>query len=184
MFGAIQDHMADLLRDDLKLAGVTRAELYERSEVRMPIRAHDLRSTFVTLSLAAGRSETWVSDRTGHRSTQMISRYRRAARTADELEIGELARTASELGLGELVSMVETVPDLPDCGPGGGPEGWAKTPATSERNITIPALFGCTPGRTRTCDQWIRNPPLYPTELRAHDADGCELARKQRGRPG
>ena len=134
--------MADLLRDDLKLAGVTRAELYERSEVRMPIRAHDLRSTFVTLSLAAGRSETWVSDRTGHRSTQMISRYRRAARTADELEIGELARTASELGLGELVSMVETVPDLPDCGPGGGPEGWAKPPATSERNITIPALFG------------------------------------------
>ena len=91
VFNVAPERMADQLRDDLKLAGVERAELYEKSEVRMPIRAHDLRSTFVTLSLANGKSETWVSDRTGHRSTQMISRYRRAARTADELELGELA---------------------------------------------------------------------------------------------
>ena len=26
-----------------------------------------------------------------------------------------------------------------------------------------------TPGRTRTCDQWIRNPLLYPAELRAQE---------------
>ena len=28
-------------------------------------------------------------------------------------------------------------------------------------------MFG-TPGRIRTCDLWIRNPSLYPTELQAH----------------
>jgi hypothetical protein len=52
---------------------------------------HDLRGTFVTLSLAAGRSETWVADRTGHTSSQMINRYRRAARSAGELSLGQLA---------------------------------------------------------------------------------------------
>jgi hypothetical protein len=51
---------------------------------------HDLRGTLVTLSLANGKSETWVADRTGHTSSQMINRYRRAARSAQELELGEL----------------------------------------------------------------------------------------------
>ncbi len=41
-------------------------------------------------SLAAGKSEAWVSDRTGHRSSVMINAYRRAARTAAELGLGEL----------------------------------------------------------------------------------------------
>jgi hypothetical protein len=54
------------------------------------MRAHDLRATFVTLALAAGRTETWVCDRTGHRSSQMVNRYRRAARSAAELRLGWL----------------------------------------------------------------------------------------------
>jgi hypothetical protein len=40
---------------------------------------------------AAGRSETWVADRTGHRSSVMINAYRRASRHAAELGLGELA---------------------------------------------------------------------------------------------
>jgi len=59
--------LAERLRDDLKdLAKVERAELYGSTEHRRQLRVHDLRGTFVTLSLANERSETWVVDRTGH----------------------------------------------------------------------------------------------------------------------
>jgi integrase len=84
-------HLADDLRRDLHDAGVKRPALFERSDVRRPIRVHDLRATFVTVSLANGRTETWVADRTGHRSSVMINRYRRAARTWAELALGPLA---------------------------------------------------------------------------------------------
>ena len=77
-------------RGHLKAAGVTRAELFESNDHRMAIRVHDLRGTFVTLSLANGKTEQWVSDRTGHGSSVMINRYRRAARSAEELGLGSL----------------------------------------------------------------------------------------------
>jgi integrase len=54
------------------------------------MRVHDLRGTFVTLSLANGRTETWVQDRTGHTPSAMLNRYRRAARSATELGLGPL----------------------------------------------------------------------------------------------
>jgi integrase len=79
---------AERLRDYLKLAGVTRAQLFERSERRLPLRAHDLRASFVTVSLANGKSETWVTDRTGHRSSAMIRTYDRQVRKHQELELG------------------------------------------------------------------------------------------------
>ena len=63
-------------------------------------RVHDLRGTFVTQSLANGRTETWVMDRTGHTTSAMIGRYRRAA------------RSASELGLGPLAPLVHAIPEL------------------------------------------------------------------------
>ena len=88
------NHMARRLRDDLELAGrkAVRPELFEVSANRSRMRMHDLRGTFVTLSLAAGKSETWVADRTGHKSSIMINRYRRRAREASELGMGELDR--------------------------------------------------------------------------------------------
>lgn len=85
------DDTAEDLRRDLRTAGVDRAALFERSEARQPIRLHDLRATFITLSLAAGKSEAWISDRTGHRSSEMINRYKRTARTAADLDAGSLA---------------------------------------------------------------------------------------------
>jgi integrase len=58
---------------DLMLADVDRPELFERTASRQPLRLHDLRATFVTVSLANGKTEQWVTDRTGHKSSQMVS---------------------------------------------------------------------------------------------------------------
>ena len=101
-------HLAHMFRAHLKTAGVTRAELFERTEARRQIRVHDLRATFVTLALAAGKSETWVSDRTGHRSSVMLARYRRAARNAEELGLGWLAPLDSAIP--ELAPLADSHP--------------------------------------------------------------------------
>ena len=34
-------------------------------------------------------------------------------------------------------------------------------------SLTLPGIFSCTPGTSRTCDLQIRSLTLYPTELRA-----------------
>jgi integrase len=105
--GITDHHIAELFREHLELAGVKRPELFERSRSRMPIRVHDLRATFVTLALANNRTETWVSDRTGDRSSNMIRRYQRPA------------RSAAELGLGWLGALDALMPELRDRGGGG-----------------------------------------------------------------
>jgi len=81
-----------LLRSHLRLIGLheERPELFASTDERRQMRVHDLRGTFVTVSLANGRSESWISDRTGHKSSVMIRRYKRAARTFAELQTGEL----------------------------------------------------------------------------------------------
>lgn len=81
---------AERFRAHLLTAGVDREELHEATDERARIRVHDLRATFVTTSLANGQTETWVSDRTGHKSSAMIARYKRAARTLSELGLGKL----------------------------------------------------------------------------------------------
>jgi integrase len=95
-----EDSFASMLRSDLLCAGVDRAELHSAGKNRQPIRAHDLRGTFATLHLAGGKTETWVCDRTGWRSSQMVAKYRRAA------------RSAKELGLGSLLPMDRAIPEL------------------------------------------------------------------------
>jgi len=84
-------HLAKKFREHLRLAGVLRPELFEKSEIRRPIRAHDLRATFITLALAQGKSEQWVMDRSGHTTSAMLQRYRRAARTVAEAKMTTLA---------------------------------------------------------------------------------------------
>jgi len=84
-------HLAAVLRIHLAKSGAARPELFQRTAHRTPMRAHDLRATFVTLALASNKTETWVCDRTGHRSSQMLNRYRRSARRAAELNLGWLA---------------------------------------------------------------------------------------------
>ncbi|MCA9625939.1 MAG: site-specific integrase, partial [Myxococcales bacterium] len=87
----LSSKLADEYRKHLQVAEIKRSELFASTAIRQRIRAHDTRATFITLALANGRSEAWVQDRTGHRSSQMINRYRRAARTAQELELGWFA---------------------------------------------------------------------------------------------
>ena len=83
--------LAETLRDDLKLAGIERSELFESNERRLNIRAHDLRSTFVVCSLANGWTEAQITDRTGHTTSGQLRGYDRAARAWVELNGGDLA---------------------------------------------------------------------------------------------
>lgn len=103
--------LAKRFRGHLRRAGVTRPELYEKGPSRVRIRAHDLRGTFVTIAAANGKSETWITDRTGHRSSGMVRRYQRAA------------RTAAELGLGDLCPLVKAIPELRAASRKGGGKG-------------------------------------------------------------
>ena len=81
-------HLADDLRAHLRLAGVDRPELFERSAARRPIRAHDLRATFVTVALASGQTEAFVTAKTGHRSSSEVANYRRLATTFAKVGAG------------------------------------------------------------------------------------------------
>ncbi|MBX3185683.1 MAG: tyrosine-type recombinase/integrase [Labilithrix sp.] len=93
-------HLPRTLRADLLAAGVERPELHTTTNARMRLRVHDLRGTFVTIALANGATESWIADRTGHKSSAMINRYKRTA------------RTVMELGLGKLRPMIDTIPEL------------------------------------------------------------------------
>jgi integrase len=99
--------LARLLREGLTLAGVKRAELTEPKPGRMLLRVHDLRGSFVTLALASGKTEAWVTDRTGHKSSAMIYLYKRAS------------RTAAELSLGWFAPLDEAIPEFAPRTPGG-----------------------------------------------------------------
>lgn len=102
VFGTLdtRGRLADAFRSHLELAGVKRAELFERSSTRRRVRFHDLRATFVTVALAAGRTEAWVTARTGHRSSGQVATYRR------------LAQTFTDVGAGWFASMVDAIPEL------------------------------------------------------------------------
>ncbi len=93
-------HLGEMLRDWLQKSGVTRPQLFTDTDKRMHFRAHDTRSTFVTLALAAERSEAWVMRRTAHKSSTMIARYTVSA------------ANARELGLGALVPLDKAIPEL------------------------------------------------------------------------
>ena len=85
----------------------TRTELFVQTDKRQQIRAHDLRASFITVSLALGKSETWVADRTGHTSSVMINRYRRKARQVAQLNLGPF------LPLDEIIPELAALADPP-----------------------------------------------------------------------
>ena len=90
--GAALELRADTYRAHLLLAGVDRHELHHGGKASKPTAIHALRALFVTESLAQGRSETWVTDRTGHRSRSMVDTYRRKGRAWARLPAhGDLA---------------------------------------------------------------------------------------------
>jgi integrase len=91
---------AEELRGNLRRAGCRRHQLFQRDEERRPICIHDLRATFITISLAQGKTESWVANRTGHKSSKMINEYRRQAQCHAEVVMGALA------------PLVEVIPEL------------------------------------------------------------------------
>jgi hypothetical protein len=110
-----------------------------------------LRATFVTVSLANGKTEQWVTDRTGHKSSQMVGAYRRQSRTWGELALGALGP------LGEL---------LPE--PRGAPTTEASTQSEAPDATIAPAVplaidwpSKSSDCRTRTCDPAVNSRLLY-----------------------
>jgi hypothetical protein len=59
-----------LLRTDRYDLPNSKRPVCQRDE--QALRARELPATFVTTSLALGKTEAWVTDRTSHRSSQMI----------------------------------------------------------------------------------------------------------------
>ncbi len=104
-------HLAGVFRMHLKEAGVARSELYEDSDVRRPIRFHDLRGTFCSVALACDKTEAWVTARTGWRSSMQVAAYRR------------LAQQFSDVGAGWFEDMAATIPELANISVHGGPDG-------------------------------------------------------------
>ena len=102
-----------MLRAHLAEIGLDRErpELFTSTEHRRKMRVHDLRGTFVTVHLANGKSEAWISDRTGHKSSAMINRHKRTARTYAELHTGVLEPL--DTAIPELEAAASTAPGLP-----------------------------------------------------------------------
>jgi len=69
---------------DLKLAGVTRKSILVGGDGIDPLRVHDLRASFVTLSLRAGRDLKWIMTRTGHETLGVLQVYDRLVQDANE----------------------------------------------------------------------------------------------------
>ncbi len=139
----------DQLRDDLRRAGVERAELFERTKERDPIDVHNLRDTFVTLALAAGRTESWIRARTGHKSSAMIAKYESTKGLAEELDLGWLA------------PLHTAIPELSKSrrmGAGANGEGVGEVEKLND--------LASAPGRTRTFNPRIRSPMRYPVAPR------------------
>jgi integrase len=141
---------AERFRRYLRAAGIDRPILFERSQARRPIRAHDTRATMVTLALASGRTETWVQDRTGHKSSGQIQTYRRAARNAAELGVGELAPL--DVAIPELAAWwAEREPQRAEGRSGGGEGSAGPSGGPSKAAVGDASHRGATSsGRSRT----------------------------------
>jgi hypothetical protein len=129
------------------MTGVDRPKLFERSEHRIPLRAHDLRASFVTLALANGKTETWVTTRTGHTTSAMLNRYRRDA------------ESIAELNLGWFAPLHDAVPELAELDPQAGQILAAAEPPEVATRANTP---GNTPG--------VTNPPSMDSTPPRHNS--------------
>jgi hypothetical protein len=104
----------DLPASPLQRAKVDRPKLFAgSSKSRLRMRAHDLRATFITVSLASGRTWEWCQQRTGH-GDSMKQKYRRTAATWIAQQQGDLA--PMHLTIPELAAHRSITPRLPHDG--------------------------------------------------------------------
>lgn len=88
-----------LLKAAFDAAGlVRRTELFESSPGRGKLRAHDCRSTFITLAKSLDIAESWIMARTGHEHSTMLATYDHARAEWLEHGFGKLVRL--DVGLG------------------------------------------------------------------------------------
>ena len=146
------EHLSNTFRTHLASVDNIRPLLFQSNKNRSPIRAHDLRATFVTIALATGQTETWVADRTGHKSSTMINRYRRAA------------RMAAELNLGCLQPLDAAIPELSALGTGTNPSSPAA--GVADRATDDRAVRDCSDVKTPE-SQAPANPNSAPLAPRA-----------------
>lgn len=90
------DRLAEKLRAHLLRAGAERHAIHNdtfhrttKRQICGKLREHDLRATFVTLSLRNGKTRDWIRARTGQ-SDQTIARYTRDVQGAEDRNLGEL----------------------------------------------------------------------------------------------
>jgi hypothetical protein len=114
-------NLADRFRGHLKAAGIKRDLLFKSSDERKQIVLHDLRATMITLSLAHGKNEAWIMDRTGHKSSTQIQAYRREVALA-------VARK-----LPPLRPLNEAIPELAGSKGGDSPKPPASAPQAPSR---------------------------------------------------
>ena len=127
--GLETERMAETIRVHLERADVKRARLFAKGKNTVRFGTHGFRHSFTTRSLAGGKTDDWVRQRTGHRSTELLT-YREAARSLGELELGDVAPLAAAIP--ELAAVharrmaqqkVSVVLSPGASGPEGGPQG-------------------------------------------------------------
>lgn len=84
-------NLPDLLRAHLRLAGITRSELFERRAGSRNIVVHDLRATCTTVKMALGWSDNDIMRLTGHETSSELKKYKREADTLRDLDAGDFA---------------------------------------------------------------------------------------------
>jgi integrase len=104
------EQLAKTFRGHVRVAGAMRPEFETTTDTRLRLVFHDLRGGFVSWALATGRNESWVMDRTGHKSSEVLYRYKRRARGQRELEVGEPPR---------LIDVLPELAQSPVPSPGG-----------------------------------------------------------------
>ncbi len=133
--------------EDLKEAGVSRRSILEGADGIDPLRVHDLRASFVTLALRAGKPLKWIMTRTGHESLGVMKGYDRLVQDAEEHRLPAW-----------FTHMARAIPEFTRHAKGGPRVG---------QSLKLPAEMasGALPGWTRELDTDEQKPAEKPTSV-------------------
>jgi len=139
------DKLAERQRAYYLAAGAKRLELHQSTATRRRLFVHDLRALFCTLAFARGESEGWITARTGHTTSTMLAKYRRAA--ASFGEGGEATLAPLHLALPELRKPGEGEPGEGADEPPEEPARGGEEPSADPSAATEPEKTGATEGQ-------------------------------------